>query len=38
MVCQVSAHDRRISASALHQFAIAVALAGLDAFGFGVTK
>jgi len=38
MVCQVSAHDWRISASALHQFAIAVALAGLGALGFGVAK
>jgi hypothetical protein len=38
VVCQVSAHDRRISASALHQFAIAVAPARLGALGFGVAK
>jgi hypothetical protein len=38
MVRQVSAHDWRIGASALHQFAIAVALARLGALGFGVAK
>jgi hypothetical protein len=38
VVCQVSGHDWRIGASALHQFAIAVVLAGLGALGFGVAK
>jgi hypothetical protein len=34
----VSAKDRRILAPAFHQFAIAVALAGLSALGLGMAK
>jgi hypothetical protein len=38
MVGHIGADDRRVAAAAFGQFAVAIALAGLGALGFGVAK